>query len=574
MAELSIDGQTVELGNNKLVFSKAGYSFEDWVTKDIQYSERVTLPETSLLNSIFFRPTSPDISTKKFSKFHTYKYKDNGKIVSSGTAKLLGFNSNREYELQLLDSSFELFENMEDELNAIDFESSDFTFNTTNYNSLKVLNSSVWIWSASSMHQDKILSKNILNGNLAFSRPYFSAKRLIEGIFLANGWVYELAVNADLFDTLIISHEEEFFFTSYEKSFTGVYTTGTLDLSSPDFIQGDTVSPATTLNLIYNSKIRLRGNADADNDFTITLTVSGTKPQTQTFVLNKGNLDYDLTSNEFEGGDSVVISISGTGNLTLDSFLIYTIIDENDFGTMSSANFTGYKVKTYDNLPEITQKDLFKNCLVKIGGYFRTDNFKKMMTIETVLSLSKLGALDWSEKFIEESDEVLPLENYGQISYFSYTNSDTKATNQGRGSFTIDNETLPDVLTIFESIFEASPEVTITNQMIDNTYYDDTERINDLGVLIGYYEEISTYTVARFEQLNGNNVLLNYYESFIAAIQRGELFDCRFNLNKSDFFLFDFTKLVYLQQKKSVFYVLRINDYSEDELTEVFLLKT
>ena len=574
MAQLIINNEVVELGNNKLVFSKSGYSFVDWITKDIPYSERVTLPETSLLNSIFFRPFSPDITGQKFSKLYTYTYKDNGKIVSSGIAKLLKFNESKEYELQLLDGSFELFENLKDKLNALDLESSDFIFNAAAYTTLKVFNSSAWIWSASSMHEEKILAKNILSGNLAFSRPLFSVQRLVEKMFDANSWSYELGVNADSFDTLIISAKNDFVFTSYEKAFTGTETAGNIDLSSPDFIKTDSLTGIDILNITYNTKLRFRGNADADNDFILQISVTGTKPQTQTFVLNKGSFDYDLTSNEFEAGDAITISLIGTGNVELTDFLIYTIIDENDFGAMSTATFTDFKVKTFDNLPDTVQKELFKNSLVKIGGFFDTDFFRKKMTINSVVSLSKLGSLDWSDKFIEDTESEMPLLGYGKINYFAYENSDLKPVNLGRGSFEIDNETLPDTANIYTSIFAASPEVEITDTMIDNTIYDDTERINEINNLIAYYETSGAYTVARFENLNGNNVLSNFYSNFIAAIQRGEITESKFNLNKSDFFLFNFTKLIYLQQKKSVFYVLNVGNYSDNELTDITLLKT
>lgn len=574
MAELTIDNQVVELGENNLVFSKSGYSFEDWLTKDIPYSERVTLPETSLLNSIFFRPFSPEITGQKFSKFHTFKYKDNGKIVFSGIAKLLKFNESREYELQLLDSSFELFENLKDKLSALDFESSDFIFNSAAYTTLKVLNSSAWIWVASSMHEDKILSKNILSGNLAFSRPFFSVQRLVEKMFSVNGWSYELGINASFFDNFVISAKNEFVFTSYEKSFTGMETAGNFDLSGPTFIKTDSLTGTDILNITYNTKLRFRGTANADNDFILQLSATGADPQTQTFILNQGSFDYDITTSEFKAGSAVTMTLIGTGNVTFDSLLIYTIIDENDFGTISTAVFTDFKVKTYDNLPDIIQKDLFKNCLVKIGGFFTSDNLKKTLSINSVVSLSKLGALDFTDKFIEDSDNTTPLLGYGKINYFVYNNSDLKPSNLGRGSFNIDNETIQDVIDIYTSIFAASPEVEITDTMIDNTVYDDTERINSINDLIGYYEVVSGYTVARFENLNGNNILSAFYSNFIAAIQRGEITESKFNLNKSDFFLFDFTKLIYLKQKKSVFYVLNVGNYSDNELTDVTLLKT
>jgi len=99
MAELRINSTLVELGDKRLVFSKSGYSFTDWLTKDITYSERVTLPETTVLNSIFGRPQAPEITSKKFSKLYTFTYSDFGKVIFSGIAKLEAFNENREYEI-------------------------------------------------------------------------------------------------------------------------------------------------------------------------------------------------------------------------------------------------------------------------------------------------------------------------------------------------------------------------------------------------------------------------------------------------------------------------------------------
>jgi len=574
MAELLIDGKNVELGNNKLVFSKSGYSFEDWLTKDIPYSERVTLPETSLLNSIFFRPYSTEIIAKKFSKFHSYKYRDNGKIVSSGIAKLLKFNENREYEIQLLDGSFELFENIKGQLNLLDFESSDFTFNGAAYTAKKILNTSVWLWSASSMHEEKTLPKNILSGNLAFSRPYFSVKRLIEKMFSSNGWTYKLGINTSLFDNFIISANNTFVFTSYEKVFNGTLAAGNFNLTAPVFIKTDTLTGVDILNTTYKLRLRFRGNAVSDNDFILQVSSTGAKPQTQTFVINKGNFNYDLKSNEFDAVSAITFTLIGVGNIEFTDFKIYTIIDENDFGAMSAAIFTDFKVKTYDNLPNIDQKELFKHCLVNIGGFFNTDNFRKRINIESIVTLSKLGALDWSTKFVEDTESIEPLSGYGKINYFNYENSKGKPVNLGRGDFLIDNATLRDTQDVYNSIFEASAEVTITNKMIDNTIYNDTERINEVKTLIGYYEVQGAYTVARFENMNGNSILMNYYKNFVTAIQKGEIMQAKFNINKSDFFLFDFTKLVYLKQKKSVFYVLDIGNYSENEMTDITLLKT
>lgn len=575
MAQLIIDGYEIETGESKLVFSKAGYYVDDWLTKDIPYSERVTLPETSLLNSIFKRPNSPDIYASKFSKFHTFKYIDNGKIVFSGVCKLEAFNESKEYEVQLLDGSFSLFKNLENDLTTLLLDSYDFTFNTTSYNTLKVLTSSIWLWCASSMHEDKILANNVLSGNLRYSRPFFSIKRIVELMFSTNGWNYELGTYADEFDKLVISAKSEFVFTSFEVSYSTTLVASVLNLSGYTFLQTDSLTGTTILNTTYKSRIRFRGIANADNDFILQITVGGTKSQVQQFILNQGSEYYDITSNEFDAGSTIYFTLIGTGNVEFTNFLVYTIIDENDFGAMSSGNFINMKVKTYDNIPELSQKELFKHSLVSIGGFFTTNNFNKKLKINSLKSLSKLGVIDWSNKLVEDTDLIMAIEEYAKNNYYTYDNSDIKPANLGRGLFQIDDETLQDKTDIYESIFEASPEVTITDLMIDNTIYDNTERLNDIETLLAYYEVISsTYTVARFENLNGNTILSNYYANFVKAIQRGEIMEAKFNLNKSDFFLFDFTKLVYISQKKSTFYILNIGNYSDGELTDVILLKT
>lgn len=578
MGVLTINSEIVPLGETKLVFSKTGYSFDNWLIKDIPYSERVTLPETSLLNSIFKRPGDTSISGKKFNKFYSYKYTDNGKIVSSGIVKLFGINENREYELQLLDSSYELFESTKQgKINEIGVDSSDFIFNSTSYSSLKTLNSSLVIWCASSMHEEKTLIKNVLSGNLNYSRPYFSVRRILEKMLDNHNWRYSLGVNTDFLNRQIMSAKSEFVFTSYEKSFNTTLTPGIIDPQSPDFLKSDTVI-GNNITLANKSKFRFRGNADAQNDFVLQVDVTTIDAQIQTFVINKGAFDYDLTTNSFDAGAVVSFQLIGTGSVTFTDFLIYTIIDENDFGDMALGNFIDYKVKCYDNMPNVVQKELLKHALVPIGGFFNSNNFKKQLDIFSVVSLSRLGAVDWSTKFIAETEEVEGLKGYGKINYYEYDVSDIHPSNLGRGSFTIDSDILPDTKTIYKSIFSSSPEVTITDKMIDNTVYGDDDgidqRINEINPLIGYYDEVLTYTVARFEELNGNTILSTYYSNFINAIQKGTILIAQFNLNKSDYFLFNFKKFVYLQQKESVFYCLGLSDFAENELTEVILLKT
>lgn len=582
MATLEINNVLVDLGENKLVFSKSAYPFDDWFVKELTYSERVTIPETPQLNELFGRPKSPDVKADKFNRLYSFKYKDFATIVFSGSAILLDFNENKEYELQLLDSSVDLFSAMKNELNALQLDSYDFIFNSTNYNTLKVPTDNVWLWAASSMHEQKTNAKNVLSGNLAFSRPYFSGANLIRKMFSENGWTYELSLFSEFFDKLIFSARPDFHFTSYEKSFSGIIPVTTsyqLDVTSPDFIKTDSVSGSYTLLLNYNTKIRLRGNVNATADFIFRISGTATSGETlvNEYLINEGDNEIDYTSESFNAETptyNLTFDIVGDGTVTLDNLLLYTIIDENDFGSISSANFVDFKVKTYDNLPDIEQVDLYKHMLVNIGGFFTTDNFRKKIKINTLKQLSKLGSIDWSNKYIEDTAKITGLKGFAKKNYYLYDNDDFKPFNLGRGFFTINNQTFDDTKNIYESDFAASQEVVIgSDTMIDNTIYSDTKRLDEFNNLIGYYEISGTYTVARFAELNGNRILSEYYSNFVNAIQNGIIIECNFSLNKSDFFLFDFTRLVYVSQLKSTFYVLNISDYTEGEQTTVRLLK-
>lgn len=588
MAVLTIDNIQVDLSDSKIVLNKSAYSFSDWLTKDLPYSERVRLSETNELNELFKRPKNGSILSNKFNKYYSYSYSEQGKIVSSGIAILLRFNSNNQYEIQLIDSSKSLVDGMKNNINALDFEDSDFVFNSTNYDSLKVLNDSVWLWAAASMYEEKTLSNSILNGNLSYSRPFFSVQRILEKIFNTNNWIYSLSENSNSVNDLIISsNSDSFYFTSYEKKYSeslNVVNFDLLDLDSYDFIKTDTVTGSNTLLLNYNSQIRFRGFITASNDCILQIggvSSSATNTLTETFIINKGTFFYDFTSKNFKTDDTTYnlqFSIIGTSNLVFDNVLLYTTIEEQEFGSLSALNYVDFKVKVYDNLPDISQINLFKHCMVNVSGFFNSDNFKKELKINSINEVSKLSSLDWSSKLIESSIEVYLLSGYGKINYYSYDNDKVKPSNLGRGSFEVDNQTLKDTEVVYKSIFAASQEVEIDSKnIIDLPVYGEVDGINerlaDLNPIIGYYENVSNYTIAKFDNLNGNNILENFYSNFVKSVQRGELFKANFDLNKSDYFLFDFNNTIYLEQYQSSYYVIDINNYIEGEVSEVILLK-
>lgn len=590
MTTLEIENIQIDLLNEPISLNKQAYAIENWAKQPLNFSDVVKLPETNIVRQIFQRPGAPEIVADKYNKYYKFKYKDFSTILFSGNALLI--SSNQEVEIQLLDESMVFFDNLNKKLNKLDFESSDFVFSSVEYDLKKISNSSVWIWPAVAMHENRNVNNTILAGGavdakLKFSRPMFNSIRLFEQIALTNKWRFDYPVEIAAAEMLALSaNHSKFYVTSYQKTLTqtinGSGSVTGLDIN--DFIY-NVVAASTSLNINnISTKFRLRGSITATEDSTLIInglsTPSGTDAQKQEFLISKGTFDYDITSNLFkttENNNNIDFSIVSTGNVTFNNALLYSIIEEQDLGALSGNNLVGYRVKAFDNMPDLTQLALIKELFTMFGAYFNTENFKNTIKVDSYLRLNKNNSLDWSDKFIEDTEMISgKLGNFGQTNYYQYDNDDTIPEQTGRGQFLVNNGTLIDINTTYKSNFSASNDVEIDSlDMADFNIYDNDERINDLNPRILFYQ-LDTgrgITYATFRQLSGDNLLNNYHKNITDSLYNITVLEADFNLNRTDFFTFDFTKTVYIKKFKSTFLVLSINEYIEGKPSKVRLLK-
>jgi len=572
--QLKINNIIADLNNN-IALSKIGYSYKNWLSKNVTFSHRVRIARSEDMNALFLSPKNLEIQTDAFSKLYKFEVSEFNQIVFQGTCVFLGVNNKNEYEVQLFDTSYGFFKSLKSKLRSLDLDSSDFVFNFSEYNNLAEINSSVWIWSIANFHESRDLSNNIEGGNLAFSRPFFSVHKLFEKMFDVNGWNLEY----DFDKYILSSNAKDFFFTSYEKKRTGLENVK-FSFLGYNFLKEDTISGGTELNLRYDCTIRIRGSITASQDTVVKIqgnSSAGNDNQTEYLQVNKGTHYYDFESNQFKTDDTTYnIEILIDNQLNFKDVYVYTKIKEENFGNISDANFIDFLVKTHDNIPNIAQIDLFKQILVLFGGYFHSENLSKKIIIKSMQYLSKMSALNWSQKYIDNSETVYKLDYYGRVNYFDYNNEsedDFKPQNLGRGIFEIDNITLQTEKIIFKSLFGASSEVVINDIQIDMPIYSDTERIST-NHIIGYYHQLAGYTTARFLNLNGTNILETYYKNFINALKFSKVIECEFELNKTDFLTFDFSRLVYVEKLKSTFYVIAISNFIKGKKTKVKLLKS
>ena len=67
-----------------------------------------------------------------------------------------------------------------------------------------------------------------------------------------------------------------------------------------------------------------------------------------------------------------------------------------------------------------------------------------------------------------------------------------------------------------------------------------------------------TFTVAKFENLNFENLIQTYWKNLFDSLNETRIISNYFNLNRSDVIGFDFKKSIYVDYFKSYFFVFEI----------------
>ena len=562
---LEVNGYNVDLGNTIISISRAAIDVNNLSVKKIDFTNRFNLPKTQNNNQIFGSPYLVNSDNDNLDRTFPAKLIDqfflfNGK----GFLKEL---SNK-FKFQLAEKSKEFFNALNENINKLDFESDDFTYNTTSYNNLKLVSSSIWVWSVISQHEDKLLAKTLFetgDAKLKFTRPLFSFKTILEKIFDSQQW--SLNYDEELIDCLAItSNAKHFFVTSYQKTLNGlIVVSGSQNLTGLDTYDfSNNVALTSTTIDIYNTKtaFRLRGGISANSEMKITIrSTIGSDVVNEEFYINEETTEIDITTDEFSsdtGNNSIEILFDGVGPITFENLLLYTIIEEAELGNFDDNNLLDYRVKVYDNLPDIRQIDIFKDAVLIVNGIIKPDSLNKSITIQSLKYLSKLNSYDWSAKFDKGSGILsAQFENYAKTNYLIYDNDDTIDPIIGKSFFQVDNDSLKDTYNAIELRYSASREVTINNYiMADMNIYSDTERLNELNnrLLYVYNDPTNTFTIARFNQIDWRNLKENYFSDFFSSLYRARILTGKMKLNKLDVLGFDFLKLIYIDDYKSYFF--------------------
>lgn len=587
--ELEINGQKTDLGNQVIAITRKALDIENLTLKSIDITNRIKLPFTNKNHQIFNSAYILNSDNDYLDRIYKAKVIDQF-FLFNGTAFLIDAQKN--YNIQLAEDSKSFFNNLNNLINQLDVDQYDFTFNYTYYLTLRLQSSSLWVWPVTSMHGKKTTTQTPIpptsNADLKYSRPMISFKSLLELIFDNQGWTLEHDLS--LLDELCIStNHEKFYFTSYQKTIDQTYVvsgTSNIDGLNVNDFEETVITTNTTIDILEIPTIfRLRGNIIVDSDFEIIFKITNdlNEVEEQVFSIKSTDTEIDIITDTFGDFDEsptsneVEIVISGTGSFEFDNTLLYTLIEEQDLGDLDNAYFINYMVKTYDNLPEKTQLEIFRDALILTNSIIVPDSLNKKIEIKSLNKISKLNSVDWSDKFVQQSEKISPkISGYGQKNYVQYNNDDIAGEETGKSFFYTENESLNDIETVIELNYSASKEITIDSERLaDMTIYDDTERINELTVrLISFREDgTSSYTLSGFNEIDWKTLKENYYQDFFYSLSRIRKVEALFNLSKLDVLGFDFTQLIYVRDLKSYFFCLAIDDFVPRKLTKVTLLK-
>ncbi|MDX1700120.1 MAG: hypothetical protein R3250_05845, partial [Melioribacteraceae bacterium] len=450
--ELEINGNKANLGNQIITLSRQVTNVIG--QKLVDFSNRFTLPKDDINNRIFNSPYIVNSNNNNLDKLYKAKLIDQF-ILFNGSGKLNEVVDG--YQFQIIEDSKVFFDDLNKGIKYLDFDSDDFVFNYTSYNTLKLPSSSVWVWPLISMHEDRDINKSpnpvTSNSDIAFYRPCFNWSVILNKIFTSRSWTVEY--DSDIIDDLcLISNASKFYVTSYQKTFNEtIALSGSSNLSNLDTndFENNVTTTSTTIDIgDIKTAFRLRGGISVENQLTITIKATdGTgKVNEKKYAVNTTDSELDIKSSDFSTNDpsnEVEIVFTGSGNVVLSDMLLYSLIEEQELGDLSDNNITGYLVKAYDNLPNKTQKDIYKDTLTLTNSVAIPDSLNKKVIIKSLNAITKTNAIDWSEKFIQKTEQITNrFESFGQLNYLSYDNDDTVDESSGEASFEVNNESLED----------------------------------------------------------------------------------------------------------------------------------
>jgi len=577
--EVKVNGEFIELGDSSPAITKKSIDINNPSTRFIDYTNKFIIPYTVENARKLENPTAIGSNNRAFDKLYDISINDVFKIFE-GKGFVESY-ANRKFGIQVVDTSTDLFKALDKKLNTINWDDSDTILTQAGITALETASvNSPWVWGKLCLHENALqinTDQTTGDARCKYSRPSFYVQGLLSRAITAQGYTY----TASDINLAFSGFHTQFFVTSYQKTFAATYNpAGTLaitGLNTNDFAHADLTVISASIDIgIKKQKFRIRGTITSDTVMTLVVkatdNVDPTKISESKLQIGIGTQIVDFTSSEFQSDDGFTIDfrLDGTGEVTINA-LLYTLLLDKDFD-LSGNPFLGYKIKVYDNLPDLTYLDLFRLICVVGNQYQIVKPYPKSFEFGSFANLNKLNAVNWSDKFIQESESITA--NFAglyQKNFLKYENDITVNPELGWSSFQTDSERLEKEGDYLVLKFGASNDVAINgNSIAQVPIYNDTVRIPDQTVNMRLF--VVSGSRLEFTPLLWANLSTAYYANYFNSLYRIRAIDGEFNLSKLDVLKWTKKQLVYIDYFKTTFIVLEISNFIPGRKTKVKLL--
>jgi len=574
--EITINGQLTELGNSMPAITKKSIDVNSPSTRFIDYTNKFKLPDTVKNREIFDSPQGIGTNNRSFDKLYDVVLKDVFQIFRG--KGFLDSSDKDSFSFQLVDNSKELFKALDIKLRSINWDDKDTILTTTAIDALDAIDiSTCWFWGKACYHENALIintDQTVGDARCLYSRPAFYVQGLLNRAVTLQGYIFSTPIP----DLAFSSCHDQFFFTSYEKTLAATYNpAGTLALSgldTNDFEHADLTVTSTTIAIAAKStKFRIRGSVTSDAIVNMIIratdNVDGTKVSESKLIIGIGTQIVDFESSDFQSddGNTIDIRFEGTGAVTFDAILYTLLSDETE--DLSTNPWLGYRIKAYDNLPDLTYLDLFRLICVTSNKYHIVDTYAKTFAFGSLANLNKMNSVDWSDKFVIDSESITSkFSGLYQKNYLKYENDLSVNPELGWSYFETDNESLAIEGDYMILKFGASNEVL--NDIAHIPIYNYTTRIPDQEIKIRLFA--MNVDKLEFGSISWSGISSSYYSEWFNSLYRIRQINANFNLSKLDVLSWHEKQLVYIDYFKTTFIVLEIGNFIPGRLTKVKLL--
>jgi len=591
MLEIILNNGSLEVPNDAIKYTKVGNDIADLSSRETDYTDSFSLPKSANnVNLLQGLGLKNDTSIVPYSKVEATLVDDGMVLINKGWLNVK--ETSNEFKINLYHGLIDLFKAIENKTFGDDVDLSEINH-----------------------------TKDLGTVIASFTNPYY---RYIINDYGGKTHLPTGEINIDyLVPSVRVSYLWNKIFTTF--GFTQIGNVfNTFDFSELWLTYPKGVDTNLT-PVLYAEFLQWDGNV-----FNSISVINGSNLNNESYIVPSngiyninfdGLINYDLPnlSTQTEG-----IYLTVNGNPLYYSYLsplnnVIISLAQGDqisltwslaFGSFNYADGF-FKISKYNTLISFSEElkqlkitDFFKEILNRFALtiFVNKDNEYIFKTFDERLQSQ---VIDWSDKYIERTNETYTAKSYGQINTFRQEYRDERL-DHADGKFSISNKNLEPEKEILKSkIFSAEKELstfkinTTTNENIYATplwekeitenngtqqikykvlskrfYFLRTETITQNAILksevLGSTQTVNTLPVARFLTTAYKDFVPRYYNNIQLLLNDFRFHKIKLALTTIDFINLDFDKIYYFEQEQNYYFLNKVSFEKGKESTAEF----